>query len=315
MISHWDDVEYVRRDRGHIGGAWASLTGSSSVTVGVKRARIDPGMWSTPAHVEGSEEEIFFVLGGSGLSWQDGECYSVARGDFLLHRAGREAHTLRAGDEGLDVLAFGQRHAVSSAYLPRASVSWLGPTWTRSGSSEDHPWAREAAAGPPEVGEVQPRPGTIVNVDDIEAQPADAEPTQSAVRNVGAALGSIHTGVKHVRLAPGELGAPPHAHSAEEEIFVILAGRGDLELTPAPAALPDALTGTFAVRAGTVVARPAGTRVAHSFRGGPEGLTLLAYGTRDANDIAYYPRSNKIYFRGVGLMARLEPLDYWDGED
>ena len=314
MISHWDDVECVRRDRGHIGGAWASLTGSDSVTVGVKRIRVDPGKWSTPAHVEGSEEEIFYVLGGAGISWQDGKCHTVAAGDFLLHRAGWEAHTLRADDDGLDVLAFGQRHAVSSAYLPRAGASWLGPSWTRSGSPEDHPWAREAAAGPPEVGEPEPRPSNVVHVGDVEAQPPDARSGQSAVRNVGVALGSIQTGVKHVTLAPGDSGAPPHAHSAEEEIFVVLAGGGELELTPGLATLPDALVGTFSLRAGTTVARPAGTRVAHSFRAGADGMTLLAYGTRDPNDIAYYPRSNKIYFRGVGLMARLEPLDYWDGE-
>jgi uncharacterized cupin superfamily protein len=43
-------------------------------------------------------------------------------------------------------------------------------------------------------------------------------------------------------------------------------------------------------------------------------MRYLAYGTREPNDIAYYPRSNKIYFRGVGVMARLEKLDYWDGE-
>ena len=48
--------------------------------------------------------------------------------------------------------------------------------------------------------------------------------------------------------------------------------------------------------------------------GGDGGVTYLAYGTREPNDIAYYPRSNKVYFRGVGLMTRLEQLDYDDGE-
>ena len=43
-------------------------------------------------------------------------------------------------------------------------------------------------------------------------------------------------------------------------------------------------------------------------------MTFLAYGTRNANDVCYYPRSNKIYFRGLGLIARLEDLDYDDGE-
>ncbi len=46
----------------------------------------------------------------------------------------------------------------------------------------------------------------------------------------------------------------------------------------------------------------------------PDGMTFLAYGTRKANDVCYYPRSNKIYFRGLGLIARLEDLDYDDGE-
>ena len=41
---------------------------------------------------------------------------------------------------------------------------------------------------------------------------------------------------------------------------------------------------------------------------------MLIYGTRDTNDIAWYPRSNKIYWRGVGVMGRIEQLDYFDGE-
>jgi hypothetical protein len=42
---------------------------------------------------------------------------------------------------------------------------------------------------------------------------------------------------------------------------------------------------------------------------------MLAYGTRDPNDIAYYPRSNKVNLRGVGVIFRPERLDYWDGEE
>ena len=64
-----------------------------------------------------------------------------------------------------------------------------------------------------------------------------------------------------------------------------------------------------------MVARPAGTGVAHQFRAGDAGLTFLAYGTREPGDICYYPRSNKISFRGLGVIGRLERLDYWDGED
>jgi uncharacterized cupin superfamily protein len=43
-------------------------------------------------------------------------------------------------------------------------------------------------------------------------------------------------------------------------------------------------------------------------------LTMLMYGTRDTNDVCYYPRSDKIFWRGVGVIGRIERLDYWDGE-
>jgi uncharacterized cupin superfamily protein len=93
-LVHWDDVEPVRRDEGHLAASWRYLgraAGAGHMTV--NRIQIDPNRWSTPAHVEG--EEIFFVLGGSGLSWQDGKVYEVREGDCIVHRAGREAHTLR----------------------------------------------------------------------------------------------------------------------------------------------------------------------------------------------------------------------------
>ena len=118
------------------------------------------------------------------------------------------------------------------------------------------------------------------------------------------AAGSVHTGINYNRVAPGMLNAPPHCHSVEEELFVILDGAGHCLLGDEE----------HPVRRGHVISRPASSRVAHAFRAGPEGLTMLAYGTRDPNDIAYYPRSNKINFRGIGLITRLERLDYWDGE-
>jgi uncharacterized cupin superfamily protein len=74
----------------------------------------------------------------------------------------------------------------------------------------------------------------------------------------------------------------------------------------------------YPVRPGSVVARPPATRVAHAFRardgGGGGGLTLLAFGSRDPDDIAFFPRSGKVSLRGIGLRFRVDRLDYWDGE-
>jgi uncharacterized cupin superfamily protein len=326
VISHWDDVRTWRGEKGHIAGTWSSLTGRGSRTVGVKRIQVDPGKWSTPLHLEGAEEEIFYVLGGSGVSVQwEGEGdpvgYAVREGDCLVHRALWNAHTLQAGPDGLDVLAFGQRtYANGITWLPRAGVAWLGETWAPVGAEEDQPWAREAAAGPPEVGELSERPPDIVNADDVEAFERTGETVARRGRDLGRAAGSLQTGLKLYDVAPGKLMNPPHAHSAEEEIFVVLAGTGTLAVWhhPRGPSEPERFAADrdeHPLRAGSVVASAAGTGRPLELRVSEEGMRVLAYGTRDPNDICFYPRSGKVMLRGVGLIGRIEPLDYWDGED
>jgi uncharacterized cupin superfamily protein len=304
---HWDDAESWRAELGHLAATWHNLGGAAGArNVGVRRIEIDPGKWSTPAHAHGAEEEIFYVLGGSGLSWQDGEVYAVRAGDCLVHRAGAEVHTLRAGDEGLDVLAFGPRVRTEVGALPRARVGWLGRRWVELGDDTWAPWRREVDAGEPEVGELGERPDRIVNEADLEGE------FGGIAKHLGRAAGADQTGLNLIRLPPDQEGAPAHCHSLEEEIFVILEGSGTLELLPSPARRAEAEE--HPLRAGHVVARPAGTGIAHLLRAGGGGMTYLAYGTREPGDVTYYPRSNKIYWRGVGLIARLEPLDYFDGE-
>jgi uncharacterized cupin superfamily protein len=310
LIAHWDEVEGVRRDVGPMGLVRIDLGDAAGTrNIGVARLEVDAGKRTSPVHVELDEEEIFYVLGGSGLSWQDGKTYEVGPGDCIVHRVAEETHTLIAGAEGLDVLAFGERTDTTATYLPRAGLLRMGVTVDVS--TGPHPWEREAAAGELELPEPSPRGGNIVNLADVEGR------FGGLARALGSAAGSVRTGLNWASLPPGEEGAPPHCHSAEEEIFVVLEGDGKLLLWPSPQATrlnPDAKMEEHPIRAGHVISRPPATRIGHSFRAGGSGLTYLAYGTRDVNDIAYYPRSNKIFFRGVGLIARLEDLAYSDGE-
>jgi uncharacterized cupin superfamily protein len=309
VLAHWDEVESRRLEVGHIAGVWRDLgSAAGSRAVGVQRIEVDAGKWSTPVHRQTAEEEIFFVLGGSGISLQDELAFEVRSGDCLVHVPGGATHTLRAGPDGLDVLAFGQRIATELAHLPRAGVARIHSTWLDVGHGK-RPWEREAEAGEPAVRELSERPSSVVNVDDVEGEYG------GLWKGVAAAAGSQFTGLNWAHLPPGEEGAPPHCHSAEEEIFVVLEGEGILELWPSPQQARRGLEyEEIPIRAGHVISRPAGTGIAHGIRTTDGTMTYLAYGTRDRKDVAYYPRSNKIFFRGVGVMARLEDLDYDDGE-
>lgn len=282
---------------------------AGSVSVGVRRLEIPAGGWSTPAHEHGREEEIFYVLRGRGVSWQNGETAEVGAGDCIVYRAGEGAHTLHA-TEPLDVLAFGPRFYDESVGFPRLGLSLVGSRAIESMPYEVDgapiQYVREAELGPPELaGAPGPRPSTVVNVSEVEPARVERPRVVRTRRNLGRAAGSETTGLQHVEVDPGKLSAPLHCHSLEEELFVMLDGEGALllddEETP--------------VRPGHVVARPAATGVSHAFRAGEAGLTYLAYGTREPGDVCYYPRSNKLAFRGVGVIGRLERLDYWDGED
>lgn len=292
-MTHWDDLEEARPTAGFIGASWRNL-GEGSKRLGAQRIDLAPGEIPTPPHVHHDAEEIFFVLEGSGLSWQDGIAYEIRAGDTLIHRVNAEAHTLRAGDDGLSVIAFGQRSRGFSATLPRTKMRWAWPFWIEVGGGSS-PWEREAELGPPDFSDRSAeRPETIRAFAGVEAG------LGGRLRPLAPHALTQHTALNHVTLHAGETGAPRHVHSAEEELFVVLEGGGTLYLGEEE--LP--------VRPGHVVARPAGSRVAHGFRAGSEGLVYLAYGERRPEDICFYPTSGRISFRGLGLIGRLEQLPY-----
>ena len=307
LVVHWDDIEPREVDFGPIRGTWRNLgTASGSVAVGCRRIVAPPGARTTPVHLHTAEEELFYVLGGSGLSWQDGTTYEIEASDCVLHLADTEAHTIIAGDDGIDVLAFGLRAPTEVGVLPRAGVAWLGDgqVWTEVGG--EHPFAREAAAGELEVPAPSPRHERIVALADVEPDMTERRHARFAERELGRATGSVLTTLSHMTIAAGCEGFPPHCHSLDEELFVILDGEGTLLLGEEE----------HPVRAGHVIDRPPSTKVAHSFRAADDSdLVYLVYGNLPPNDVCFYPRSGKISFRGVGVMGRIEPLDYWDGED
>lgn len=270
------DIAFARRRLGAAAGA---------ARVGLSLYAVPPGARQMPVHVHGDEEEITYVLAGDGLSWQDGEACAIAPGDTIVHVPDAETHTLLAGDGGLEVLAFASGTDTSLTYLPRAGVMWAGPRWVPLDAP--HPFKAEAAAGALPRPAPGPRPANVVALAHVPAQ----ERGGAQLRALGAAGGSRRSGLNHVTLPPGGDGAPAHCHALEEELFVVLDGAGTLTLGE----------DEHPLRAGSVVARPPATGVAHALRAGQEGLTYLAYGTRVAGDSVYYPQLGTVRLRGLGV--------------
>jgi uncharacterized cupin superfamily protein len=223
--------------------------------------------------------------------------------DCVIQRADEMEHTFVAGPDGLELLVFGTRHPTELGWLPRSRAIRLGWPWVQG--RDDDPWDVEATVEPLSVGDPAPRPANIRNVDEVEPETVRHQTFSYFTPDETTRL----AGLAWEKVAPGHRGSVPHCHSAEEEIFVILEGTATLELWSNDGGVEET-----PLRPGHLVARPPGTRVSHSFRAGPEGVTMLVYGTRDPNDMCWYPRSRKISWRGLGVIGRIETLEYFDSE-
>jgi uncharacterized cupin superfamily protein len=300
-VAHHADIPEQDVSRGDIAFRRRRLgAAAGSVRIGASHYVVPPGARQMPVHVHGDEEEIFFILSGDGLGYElkgqdpDGEAvtYPVAVGDTVVHRPDSRPHTFVAGDNGLELIAFGSGSETSITYLPRAGVMWCGPRWVPVDAP--HPFTAEAAAGPIEAPAPEAeRPTHVVALDGLGTGPFPP----AEIRQSGRAAGSETAGLNHVFLPAGESGAPAHCHSLEEELFVVLAGSGTLTLGEE----------THPLAPGDVVARPPSRRLSHALAAGPDGLTYLVYGTRDAGDAVYYPESGKVWVRGLGVWLDAEP--------
>ena len=127
--------------------------------------------------------------------------------------------------------------------------------------------------------------------------------------------GSLSDGTAAQKLAanidvvpPGKRSCPYHFHHAEEEMFIIMEGRGTLRV--AGEMLP--------ISAGDVIFIPPGPQYPHHILNTSDGpLKYISVGTHEPIEICEYPDSGK-YLVGApnfhAISRKGEDLDYWDGE-
>lgn len=162
----------------------------------------------------------------------------------------------------------------------------------------------------------------IVSLNSIDPQPrpAEFEPQGAAAARFGARfarigpqLGLSKLGCNVTVVAPGKAAFPFHSHQANDELFVILAGRGELRLS----------SQRHPVAEGDVVGCPAGgADSAHQFvNTGEVELRYLAISTMVSPEICEYPDSGKVGAYGGSPTARTahitrqaDQADYWLGE-
>ena len=136
---------------------------------------------------------------------------------------------------------------------------------------------------------------------------------------IGSRIGARKLGYNLTVVAPGKRNCPFHSHRAEEEMFFILEGAGELRYGDE----------RMPLRAGDIVACPTGgPETAHQIiNTGTGELRYLAVSTMEPMEICEYPDSGKLgvfadgvpgaddqshRFRHIGRAG--DARDYWEGE-
>jgi uncharacterized cupin superfamily protein len=171
-------------------------------------------------------------------------------------------------------------------------------------------------------------PNPILNIADVELSPRPAAfaPSGTAAERfdarmgfIGPRVGAQKLGYNITAVPPGKRAFPFHNHHANEEMFFVLSGTGEVRIGQQ----------TYPIRSGDVIACPAGgTETAHQIiNSGTEELRYLAVSTKLSPEIGEYPDSGKFGvlgelgaspdgkprgFRFIGREA--DSLDYWQGE-
>ncbi|MBS0431298.1 MAG: cupin domain-containing protein [Proteobacteria bacterium] len=168
----------------------------------------------------------------------------------------------------------------------------------------------------------------VINLADLEMQSVNAERAHTGPNagqydirwaEIGRRIGARQLGYNLTVVAPGKRNCPMHSHRAEEEMFFILEGTGELRYGDA----------RHPLRAGDFIACPTGgPETAHQIiNTGDTEMRYLSLSTMAPIEICEYPDSGKFgVFEDMPwddacgrepfrhLARRGDARDYWEGE-
>ncbi len=155
----------------------------------------------------------------------------------------------------------------------------------------------------------------FVNLDELEFDDVENNGFYTSRRaRFSAAIGARQLGYNLTELPPGKSQCPFHSHRAEEEMFLILEGEGELRFG----------NERHRIRKHDVIACPTGgAAVAHQIvNTGSTTMRYLSLSSMADVEICEYPDSNKVgVFAATpgapglrGMHRTTSSVDYYDGE-
>ena len=152
----------------------------------------------------------------------------------------------------------------------------------------------------------------VINLADVTFDDVEENGRYTSRRAMfSAGIGARQLGYNLTELPPGKAQCPFHSHHAEEEMFLILEGEGELRFG----------ADRYPLRPMDVVACPTGgAEVAHQIINTGTGmLRYLAVSTLAPVEVCEYPDSGKLGFYSAsgagGIFRAGDKADYYDGEE
>jgi uncharacterized cupin superfamily protein len=290
--------------------------------------RIPAGASVCPYHLHVAQWEFFIVRAGAGIVRTPEGSAEIKTGDAFFHPPGTPHQLINSGGDDLVVLIIADNPEVDACYYPGSNKWALRPPGKvfrmnevdyLDGEEPPVPGAEPYRPAPPASPSrpVAPFAQRRIQIDDLpwdtwtspkakfEGASKELSIALGAARNTPTGLGGHPFDVEIGRLRPGKTGCPFHSHAAQWELFLILSGTADVRLE----------SGSHTLREGDVCIHPPTECHQITNASNTGDLTYLLVADNPPVDYWYYPDSKKWGMRVPRQFFRVEPLEYYDGEE